>query len=396
MELQYPAHVRAFADEVRAFTRGNLPAETRERVIRNLRVTRDQQIDWQRKLCERGWACPAWPKEYGGPGFTPLQRHVFDNVTQEEGAPAAIPFGESMIAPVIMAAGSAEQKAYYLPKIRTMEYFFCQGFSEPGSGSDLASLRTSAKLEGDEWVINGQKMWTSMAHHANMIFMLVRTDSSGKPQEGITMLVFSLDRPGITIRPIITMDEGHHTNEVFFDNVRVPKSALIGEANKGWNYAKLLLGHERTTIARIGQSRRQLRILKDYAASELEDGAPLIAQQRWRDRIAAVEIELMALEVTALRSIAIQEEKGAPGVEANLLKVKGSEIQQKMTELLMDAAGPYAIPFDEEHGFGQTNQSIGPDLAASLAPNYLSTRVVTIYGGSNEIQRNIVAKTLGL
>jgi len=317
-------------------------------------------------------------------------------VTQEEGAPAAIPFGESMIAPVIMAAGSAEQKAYYLPKIRTMEYFFCQGFSEPGSGSDLASLRTSAKLEGDEWVINGQKMWTSMAHHANMIFMLVRTDSSGKPQEGITMLVFSLDRPGITIRPIITMDEGHHTNEVFFDNVRVPKSALIGEANKGWNYAKLLLGHERTTIARIGQSRRQLRILKDYAASELEDGAPLIAQQRWRDRIAAVEIELMALEVTALRSIAIQEEKGAPGVEANLLKVKGSEIQQKMTELLMDAAGPYAIPFDEEHGFGQTNQSIGPDLAASLAPNYLSTRVVTIYGGSNEIQRNIVAKTLGL
>jgi alkylation response protein AidB-like acyl-CoA dehydrogenase len=393
MDLRYPESAARFADEVRAFVRKELPADIRDKVQRRQEITVEDQRTWQRKLCDRGWACPSWPKEHGGPGFSPVEKLIFDNICAEEGAPSALPFGELMIAPVLFAVGSPEQKADLLPKIRTLDYWFCQGFSEPGSGSDLASLRTRAVLEGDEWVINGQKMWTSGAHRANMIFMLVRTNTEVKQQEGISMMVFPMSTPGITVRPIITMDGGHHTNETFFDNVRVPKTAMLGEVDKGWTYAKLLLGHERTSIARIGQSKRELRRLRALATEQNISGLPLMDHMPFRDRVAAVEIELMALEITALRAIA---KGGNPGVEANLLKVKGSEIQQKLTELFLDAAGPYGLPFDPERGLENGNQPIGFDEAASLGPNYLMTRVVTIYGGSNEIQRNIVAKTLGL
>jgi len=393
MYLKYPDKAAQFADEVRAFVRAHLPVEISDKVKKRQKISPDEQRFWQSTLCDRGWACPGWPKQYGGPGFDPLERQVFDNVTSEEGAPPIIPFGEAMIAPVLIAVGSPEQKAHFLPKIRTLEYWFCQGFSEPGSGSDLASLRTRAVLDGDHWVINGQKMWTSTAQHANWIFMLVRTDPDAKQQEGISMLVFSMSTPGVTIRPIITIDGGHHTNETFFDNVRVPRSALIGEVNKGWNYAKLLLGHERTSIARIGQSKRELGRLKALAAEQTSDGTALIEDRGLRKKIAAVEIDLAALEITALRAIA---KSGPPGVEANLLKVKGSEIQQRLTELFMDIAGLYGLQFDPSRGLDQGNDFVGFDEAASLAPNYLNTRVVTIYGGSNEIQRNIIAKTLGL
>ncbi len=393
MNLKYPERAARFADEVCAFVRKELPPVVRDKVQRRQKVSPDEVKLWQRKLCDRGWACPGWPKEYGGPGFDPLERMIFDNVTNEEGAPAVVPFGEVMFAPVLFAIGSAEQKAQILPKIRTLDYWFCQGFSEPGSGSDLASLRTRAVLDGDEWVINGQKMWTSGAHNANMIFMLVRTNPDVKAQEGISMMVFPMSTPGITVRPIVTMDGGHHTNETFFDNVRVPKNALIGEVNKGWTYAKLLLGHERSLIARVGQSKRELRRLKALASEQSMSGGSLMSHAPFRDRVAAVEIELLALEITALRTIA---KGGSPGVEANVLKVKGSEIQQRLTELFMDAAGPYGLPFDPERGLHDGNEPIGFDEAASLGPNYLMTRVVTIYGGSNEIQRNIVAKTLGL
>jgi alkylation response protein AidB-like acyl-CoA dehydrogenase len=393
MYLKYPDKAAQFADEVRTFVRAHLPAEISDKVKKRQKISPDEQRLWQRTLCDRGWACPGWPKQYGGPGFDALERQVFDNVTSEEGAPPIIPFGEAMIALVLFAVGSPEQKARFLPKIRTLEYWFCQGFSEPGSGSDLASLRTRAVLDGDHWGINGQKMWTSGAQHANWIFMLVRTDPDAKQQEGISMLVFPMSTPGVTIRPIITIDGGHHTNETFFDNVRVPKSALIGEVNKGWTYAKLLLGHERTSIARIGQSKRELARLKALAAEQISSGTALIDDPGLRKRIAAIEIDLAALEITALRAIA---KSGPPGVEANLLKVKGSEIQQRLTELFMDVAGPYGLQFDPSRGLDHGNDFVGFDEAASLAPNYLNTRVVTIYGGSNEIQRNIIAKTLGL
>lgn len=393
MDLKYPERAARFADEVRAFVRRELPVEIRDRVNRRQKLTPEEQRTWQRKLCDKGWVCPSWPQEHGGPGFNAMEKLIFENICSEEGAPSAIPFGELMLAPVLMAVGSPEQKAELLPKIRTLDCWFCQGFSEPGSGSDLASLRTRAVLEGDEWVINGQKMWTSGAHNANWIFMLVRTNTEVKLQEGISMMVFPMSTPGITVRPIVTIDGQHHTNETFFDNVRVPKTALIGEVDKGWNYAKLLLGHERTLIARIGQSKRELRLLKAMASEQSIDGSALMSYAPFRDRVAAVEIELLALEITTLRAIA---KGGSPGVEANLLKVKGSEIQQRLTELFLDAAGPFGLPFDPERGLHTGNEPIGFDEAASLGPNYLMTRVVTIYGGSNEIQRNIVAKSLGL
>ncbi|MBN9081634.1 MAG: pimeloyl-CoA dehydrogenase large subunit [Rhizobiales bacterium 62-17] len=394
MDLKYPDEAQKFAEEVREFARAELPAAIKDKVIRHAKMSPDAQIYWQRKLCERGWACPGWPKQYGGPGFTPLQRHVFDNVMSEEGAPPAVPFGESMIAPVLFHVGSEAQKKELLPRIRTLEYWFCQGFSEPGAGSDLASLKTRAVRDGDEWVINGQKTWTSYAQFANMMFCLVRTDPDAKQQEGISMMVFPMSLPGITVRPIITMDGGHSVNETFFDNVRVPASSLIGEVNKGWTYAKLLLGHERTSIARIGQSKRELRMLKTLAADQGTGGASLLDKPAFRTKVAELEMELLALEITALRVLA---QEGSPGVEANLLKIKGSEIQQTLTELLIDAVGPYALPFDPNRGVGLGNMDyIGPDEAAALGPTYLSTRVVTIYGGSNEIQRNIIAKSLGL
>ncbi len=396
MELEYPQHVRDFANEVRAFVRAQLPADIKAKVLAHKRLEPHEQRLWQSKICERGWACPGWPARFGGPGWDPLQRHVYDCVTSEEGAPLALAFGESMLAPVLFAVGTPQQQTHYLPKIRTLEYWFCQGFSEPGSGSDLASLKTRATRDGDSWVIEGQKMWTSFAHHANMIFLLARTDPAAKLQEGISMFVFPMTLPGITVRPIITMAGDHHTNETFFDAVRIPADSLIGEVNKGWTYAKLLLGHERTSIARIGQSRRELRRLKELAAAMTDNGRPLIEKDAVRDEIARIEIDLLSLEITALRVISSTEGHG-PGIEANLLKIKGSELQQRLTEAMMDIAGPFAVPFDPEYGLQETNVPLpGPDDVASFGPNYLNTRVVTIYGGSNEIQRGIIAKSLGL
>ena len=314
----------------------------------------------------------------------------------EEGAPAPHPFGETMLAPVLMAVGTPEQQAKYLPKIRTLEYWFCQGFSEPGSGSDLASLSTRATRDKDEWVIDGQKMWTSTAHNANMIFLLARTSSAGKPQEGISMFLFPLGLPGITVTPVVTMSGGHQTNQTFYDSVRIPADSLIGEVNMGWTYAKLLLGHERTLIARLGHSRRELRRLKELAAAELDNGAPMISKPSVREKIAQLEIDLLTLEAIAMRVLKSAEGKD-PGIEANLLKIKGSEIQQRLTEVMMDVAGPFSLPFDPKGGSQGKNRNLsGPEYASSYGPNYLETRVVSIYGGSNEIQRNIIAKSLDL
>lgn len=394
MDLAYPPDVQSFADEVRAFVRTELPASTKEKVLRHAKLSRDEQIHWQRKLCGRGWACAGWPRQYGGAGFNPIERHIFENAIAEEGAPLPNPFGESMIAPVLFAVGSPAQKAEILPRIRTLEYWFCQGFSEPGAGSDLASLKTRAVRDGDEWVINGQKTWTSYAHFANMIFCLVRTDPGVKPQAGISMMVFPMSLPGITVRPIITLDGSHSVNETFLDNVRVPASSLVGEVNKGWTYAKLLLGYERTGIAGIGQSKRALRQLKRLAAAQASGSGTLLDDAAFHSRLAVLEIDLLALEITALRLLAQED---ATSFEANLLKIKGSEIRQAVTELSVDAVGPYALPFDPNRGVGLGQaDDIGLSEAAALVPAFLEERALTIYGGSNEIQHNIVAKLLGL
>jgi alkylation response protein AidB-like acyl-CoA dehydrogenase len=397
MDLTYPDEAKSFADEVRGFIRENLPQHIRDKVMNSRELERDDHVAWQRILHARGWATPSWPQEFGGPGWTTLQRHMFAEILSEEGAPAFIPFGQEMLAPVLFAAGSREQKQHFLPRIANLDYWFCQGFSEPGAGSDLASLKCRAVLEGEQWVINGQKMWTSTAQNATHIFLLARTDAAApKPQMGISMFIFPLAVPGITVRPIITMDGEHHTNEVFFEDVRIPRDAIIGEPNKGWDYAKLLLGHERTTIARVGQSKRQLKRLKTIAREEMVDGVPLIETPSFRAKVAELEIELTALDLSVLRMIA-GEGKNAPGNEANMVKIKGSEIQQRVTELLVEAVGPAALPYDRAamHGAG-SDDPIGPDYAGTLAASYFMTRVVTIYGGSNEIQRNILAKSLGL
>ena len=285
MDLSYPPELEDFADEVRRFVKAELPAETRDNVLYGRPLHRDERITWQRKLCDMGWAAPDWPAEYGGTDWDDLKKYVFSEVMNDEGAPAPVPFGQSMIAPVLLAVGSQAQKDHYLPRILTLEYFFCQGFSEPGSGSDLASLKTRAVLDGDQWVINGQKTWTTLAHDANMMFCLVRTNPDAeKPQEGISMLVFPMDTPGIEVRPIITLNADHHVNEVFFDDVRVAKDSIIGEPNLGWSYAKLLLGHERTGVARIGQSKRELRRLKQLAGGITVNGGTLMDQPSFRKK----------------------------------------------------------------------------------------------------------------
>jgi alkylation response protein AidB-like acyl-CoA dehydrogenase len=318
-----------------------------------------------------------------------------DHVEIEEAAPGAVIFGENMVASALFAVETEEQKAHYLPRIRSLEYYFCQAFSELGSGSDLASLRTRGILEGDQWVINGHKIWTSFAHFANMMVCLVRTDPDAKPQQGISMLLLPVMTKGITVRPIVTIDGAHHTNEVFFDDVRVPRSCLVGEVNKGWDYAKLLLGHERTSVARIGKSKRELARLKALAGNP-GIGAPLNADPVFRNKVTMLECELLAFEITALRMI-VRGQDAAPGVEASLFKIKGSEIQQRITELKMEALGPYGIPFDPERGLGEINHAPSEvEDAAACGGDYLYTRVVTVYGGSNEIQRNIIAKSLGL
>ena len=386
MDLSFPPEVLSFAEEVRGFVRAELPAPLRDRVVRGEYPEHDQQIAWQRILMKRGWAAPAWPVEYGGQNWSTLQHYMFNEVMTEEGAPAPVPFGQNMLAPIIIGVGSKAQKDHYLPRILSLEYWFCQGYSEPGAGSDLASLKTSAVRDGDEWMINGQKTWTSGAHYANMMFALLRTDPKAeKPQAGISLFVFPMATPGITVRPIITLNGEHTVNEVFFDNVRVPAISLIGEVNKGWTYGKMLLGHERAIIGGTGQSRRALRRLKEMARAASESGMPQGQFYRLQMNIAEAEIELRSLDMLNLRMIAA-EGKNSPGTEASMIKIKGSELQQRLMELILEVTGPEALA---RRGNAQSD-------AGLAAPSYLMGRVLSIFGGSNEIQRNILAKSLGL
>ena len=393
MDLTYTGDDLAFRDQVRAFLEAELPADLRHKVANHLRLHKDDYVRWHRILARRGWAAPGWPREYGGPGWTPVQRHIFEEECARAGTPPVLPFGVNMVAPVIMAFGSEEQKAYYLPRILACEDWWCQGYSEPGAGSDLASLKTTAVRDGDHYIVNGQKTWTTLAQHADMIFCLVRTDPAVRKQEGISFLLVDMHAPGVTVRPIVMLDEDHEVNEVFFDNVRVPVANLVGQENRGWTYAKYLLGHERTGIAAVGRSKRELARLKALARRERKDGAPLLRDPLFAAKVADLEIELMALEMTVLRVLA-QADK-APGPEASVLKVRGTEIQQRLSELMVEAAGPLALPFDPAYLEGeQAHSAIDDDFAAPLLPHYFNFRKTSIYGGSNEIQRNIISQMI--
>jgi pimeloyl-CoA dehydrogenase large subunit len=396
MDLRFTPEELAFRDEVRTFMRTALPADIRSKLVEGRRVTKDDLVTWQRILNAKGWAVPHWPAEWGGRNWTPTQSYIFLEELQQAPAPPPLGFGVTMVGPVIIAFGSEAQKKRFLPRIANLDDWWCQGFSEPGSGSDLASLKTSAKRSNGHYVINGQKTWTTTAQYADWIFCLVRTDPAAKKQEGISFILMDMKSPGITVRPIVTIDGGREVNEVFFDDVKAEN--LVGQENKGWDYAKFLLGNERTGIARVGMSKERIRRLRELAALERADDKPLLEDERFRAKIAAVEVELKALEMTQLRVVAAERNRkgNRPDPASSILKIKGSEIQQTISELLMEVVGPYALPYQPEYLDDErlNEPPAGPDWAPSLAPTYFNTRKVSIYGGTNEIQKNIIAKAI--
>ena len=398
MDLRFTPEELAFRDEVRTFIRTALPADIRSKLVEGRRLKKDDLVVWQRILNAKGWAVPHWPAEWGGRNWTPTQHYIFLEELQQAPAPPPLGFGVTMVGPVIIAFGSDAQKKRFLPRIANLDDWWCQGFSEPGSGSDLASLKTSAKRVNGNYVINGQKTWTTTAQYADWIFCLVRTDPAAKKQEGISFILIDMKTPGITVRPIVTIDGGREVNEVFFDDVNVPAENLVGQENKGWDYAKFLLGNERTGIARVGMSKERIRRLRELAALERADERPLIEDERFRAKIAAVEVELKALEMTQLRVVAAERNRkgNRPDPASSILKIKGSEIQQTISELLLEVVGPYALPYQPEYLDEErwNEPPVGPDWAPSLAPTYFSMRKVSIYGGTNEIQKNIIAKAI--
>ena len=395
MDLNYSKEELAFRDEVRGWLNANLPQDLRDKIAHYDELGREDLLRWHRILAKQGWVAPAWPKEWGGTGWNVVQRYIFEEECGYAGTPPLIPFGLAMCGPVLLRFGSEAQKKRFLPRIYNGDDFWCQGYSEPGSGSDLASLKTKALREGDHYVVNGQKIWTTLGHFADWIFCLVRTDSNmAKKQEGISFLLMDMKAPGITVRPLILMDGGHEVNEVFFDDVKVPVENLVYEEGKGWTVAKYLLGHERMNTGRIGASKRELTKLKEFAAQQPgDDGRPLAEDVRFRDKLSRVEVELMALEITNLRFLDQMRRSGQPpGADVSMLKIKGTEIQQSITELMMQAVGPLAQPFRSSGADGDLDS-----FTAGLAPRYCNFRKTTIYAGSNEIQRNIISKmTLGL
>lgn len=395
MNLEFSPEEIAFRAEVRAFIEENYPDELKDMGSRE-DLTRDQFLAWHKVLGKKGWAAPAWPEKYGGTGWTSTQRYIWSEENARVDAMMPLPFGVSMVAPVIYTFGNEEQKERYLPKILSGEEWWCQGYSEPGAGSDLASLKTTAVRDGDHYVINGQKTWTTLAQHADWGFFLCRTDpNASKPQEGISFILVDMNTPGIEVRPIITIDGGHEVNEVWLTDVRVPVENRVGEENQGWTYAKFLLAHERSGIAGVARSKRGIERLRDIASTELLEGEPLIKDDSFARKISQLEIDLTALEFTELRTLARESEGKGPGPESSILKVKGTEIQQRLTELTLEAVGSYGAPYFR--GFpedGSNEFPIGPDYAHHAGPNYFNFRKTSIYGGSNEIQRNIITKMI--
>ena len=402
MDLAFTPEEQKFREDIRAWVGEHLPRDISHKVHNALRLTRDDMQRWAKILGLKGWLGHGWPKEFGGPGWNAVQKHLFEEECALAGAPRVVPFGPVMVAPVIMAFGNAEQQQRFLPGIASGEVWWSQGYSEPGAGSDLASLKTRAERKsvpgkGDIYVVNGQKAWTTLGQYGEWIFCLVRTGTEGKPQAGISFLLIDMKSPGLTVRPVTLLDGEAEVNEVFFDNVEVPANNLIGEENKGWTYAKHLLSHERTNIADVNRTKRELERLKRIAKAEnmydpATDGADAA---RFRDEIAKLEVDVVALEMLVLRVLSA-EKSGKNSLEiAGLLKIRGSEIQQRYSELMMLAAGPYALPFvPDAMEAGWQGDYVGAAHCAPLASTYFNLRKTTIYGGSSEVQRTIVAQTV--
>jgi alkylation response protein AidB-like acyl-CoA dehydrogenase len=392
MKLDFTPEETSFRDEVRAFLKQALPDDLRQKMINRDHLTKDDTVRWQRILNAQGWATTHWPVQYGGQAWTPAQRYIFQEEMALAHAPEGSPFNVNMIGPVLCKFGTPAQKERFLAATANIDIWWCQGFSEPGAGSDLASLKTAAVRDGDHYVLNGQKIWTTQAQHADWMFGLFRTDSSGKKQQGITFLLLDMQTPGITVRPIETIDGEHDANEVFFDDVRVPVENVVGEEGKGWDVAKHLLGSERSGIARIGLSKERLSQLRALETRLADDGTLTDEEQRrLAFKLAEVEVELRALELTQLRVVAADAHGGGANAAASILKVKGTEMQQRMTELVTELAGPAGLPMpDHDHAPNDP----GEGWVSAAAPFYFTMRKVSIFGGSNEVQKNIIAKTM--
>lgn len=397
MDIEFSPEDLAFREEVRTFIAENYPAELRGKQDEGEELAKEDFLAWHKVLYKKGWVAPAWPVEYGGTGWSITQRYIWSEETARADCIRLLPFGLTMVGPVIYTFGTPEQKAHFLPRILSGEDWWCQGYSEPGSGSDLASLRTRAVRDGDHYVVNGQKTWTTLAQHADWGFFLVRTDPDAKQQEGISFLLIDMKSPGITVRPIITLGGEHEVNEVFLEDVRVPVANRVFEENKGWTCAKFLLAHERVGIAGVATSKRSIERIKAIAQTEMEGDRALLANPFFKRKVAELEVDLAALEYTELRTLAGMAAGKGPGPESSVLKIKGSEIQQRLTELVLEMAGHYGAPYFRGFGEGDNEHPIGPAWANRAAPTYYNTRKTTIYGGSNEIQRNVIAKmVLGL
>jgi alkylation response protein AidB-like acyl-CoA dehydrogenase len=399
MNLDFSPEDNAFRAEVRAWLEESYPKDVAARQAAGDDLRKEDVMKWHHILAKKGWAVPSWPKEWGGTGWTATQKYIWQQELARIDAQPLPAFGVAMVAPVIYTFGSQAQKDRFLPATRDGEIWWCQGYSEPGAGSDLAGLKTRAVREGDFYIVNGQKTWTTLAQFADWGFFLVRTDPNAKKQEGISFLLIDMKSPGITVRPIITMDGAHEVNEVFLDNVKVPVENRVFEENKGWTAAKFLLAHERSGIAGVARSRRGIDKIRSIASTEFaDDGGKLLDDQNFRRKVAELEIDLTALEYTELRTLAAESAGKGPGPESSILKIKGTEIQQRVTELALEAVGHYGAPYFR--GFpedGDNAHPIGPDYAHHAAPRYFNVRKTSIYGGSNEIQRNIIAKmVLGL
>jgi alkylation response protein AidB-like acyl-CoA dehydrogenase len=395
MDLNYTDEEQAFRDEVRAFLKAELPADLVAKVRGFKRLSKADYECWHAILNRRGWLALNWPAEHGGPGWGPVQKHIFEEEFVAAGAPRIVPFGLNMLGPVLIRYGTEAQKAHYLPRILSGADWWAQGYSEPGAGSDLASLRTSAVRDGDHYVVNGQKTWTTLGHHANMMFCLVRTTTGGKPQEGISFLLIDMASPGIEVRPIVTLDGEHEVNEIWLSDVRVPVENLVGEENAGWTCAKYLLTHERTGIAGVAFSKAAFAHLRRIAREQIKDGRPLDRDPLFAARMARLEIDIAAMDIFNLRVLAAAGAGRAPGVESSLLKIRGTQIRQEATDLMRRALGPYAMPYlPEQLDAGWNGEPVGPDYAGPLASHYFNMRKTSIYGGSNEIQKNIVAKAM--
>ncbi|NKB53873.1 MAG: pimeloyl-CoA dehydrogenase large subunit [Rhizobiaceae bacterium] len=395
MDLNYTHEEQAFQLEVRQFLAEKLPPEISGKVKSKKRLTKQDSETWHAILNAAGYLNAHWLVEFGGRGWNAIQRDIFDVEANAAGAPRVVPFGLNMLAPVLMAFGSQEQQSYHLPRILDGTNWWCQGYSEPGAGSDLASLKMSAVRDGDEYVLNGQKTWTTLGQHANWIFCLVRTSREGKPQQGISFMLVDMDTPGVEVRPIILLEGTHEVNEVWFTDVRVPAENLVGEENKGWTYAKYLLVHERSGIAGVGDALASIEHLKQIAREQKKDGKPLAEDALFAARLAEIEIDLAAMRTTNMRIMQAASDGAPPGPEVSMLKIKGTVLRQSINDLTRRALGPYAMPFvSEALDIGYNEEPIGPDYANPVAADYFNHRKTSIYGGSNEIQRNIISKLM--